>query len=240
MAQTDLRALHAQLTERQALHRGAVPQRAHADASFAPKAEYLFVADAEIADLDIDRRTMECTKPAFGLKLYATLATLGEAAIGRYLEQVVDRVADFADLLTATADFELACRPEANIVCFRHAPEGADDLDLVQERARARVVSSERFYLTRTTLAGRLATLHGAEPGDDPRRPASPARRPARLGLPTPRRARCRWLAASVLCSRRAKAVLGELSHSHRRARPSAHGRATARRLDGPDHASHH
>jgi L-2,4-diaminobutyrate decarboxylase len=130
---------------------------AHADASFAPKAEYLFIAeDAELADLDLGRRTLECTKPAFGLKVYATLATLGEAAIARYLDQVVDVVADFADLLAAAADFELAHRPEANIVCFRHAPEGADDLDLVQERARARVVHSERFYLTRTTLDGRV------------------------------------------------------------------------------------
>jgi L-2,4-diaminobutyrate decarboxylase len=135
---------------------------AHADASFAPKAEYLFVADdAEIADLDLGRRTLECTKPAFALKVYATLATLGEAFLAGYLERTVDLVAEFADLIAAAPDLELAHRPDANILCFRlragpggPAEDGAD-LDALQEQARARLVRSERFYLTRTTLAGR-------------------------------------------------------------------------------------
>jgi L-2,4-diaminobutyrate decarboxylase len=138
---------------------------AHVNASFAPAAEYLFVADdAEVADLDLGRRTLECTKPAFGLKLYATLATVGEAAVVRYLEGLVDVVGSFADALEAAEDFELAHRPDANIVCFRHVPDGVDDLDRHQARARRELVASGRFYVTRTSLGGstwlRCTVLH--------------------------------------------------------------------------------
>ncbi|MGA0058083.1 MAG: pyridoxal phosphate-dependent decarboxylase family protein [Planctomycetota bacterium] len=147
---------------------------AHVNASFAPAAEYLFVADdADVADLDLGRRTLECTKPAFGLKLYMTLATLGEASIARYLEHVVDVVAGFADAVDAASDFELAHRPDANIVCFRHVPAGAVDLDLDQHQAvvRRAVVASGRFYVTRTTLAGqtwlRCTVLHPETQLDD-------------------------------------------------------------------------
>lgn len=145
---------------------------AHADASFAPKAEYLFVSDDEqVADLDLGRRTLECTKPAFGLKLYVTLATHGEAALAHYLEGLVDVVEELADAIERAPDFELAHRPDANIVCFRHVPAGADDLDAVQERARARVVATSRFYVTRTTLDGRTwlrcTVMHPGTTTDD-------------------------------------------------------------------------
>lgn len=138
---------------------------AHVNASFAPAAEYLFVADdAEVADLDLGRRTLECTKPAFGLKLYATLATVGESAIARYLEQVVDVVAHFADAIDAAPDFELAHRPDANILCFRHVPPGCADLDRHQAEVRRALVTSGRFYVTRTSLRGsawlRCTVLH--------------------------------------------------------------------------------
>ncbi|MDA0372594.1 MAG: pyridoxal-dependent decarboxylase [Planctomycetota bacterium] len=147
-------------------------QGAHVNASFAPAAEYLFVADdADVADLDLGRRTLECTKPAFGLKLYATLASVGEAGIARYLERMVDVVAEFADAVDAAPDFELAHRPDANIVCFRHVPEGSADLDQHQARVRRDVVASGRFYITRTSLRGetwlRCTVLHPETgPGD--------------------------------------------------------------------------
>jgi L-2,4-diaminobutyrate decarboxylase len=138
---------------------------AHVNASFAPAAEYLFVADdAEVADLDLGRRTLECTKPAFGLKLYVTLATLGEDKIARYLEHVVDMVAGFAAAVDAAPDFELAHRPDANILCFRHVPAGIADLDQHQADVRRALVASGRFYITRTSLGGqtwlRCTVLH--------------------------------------------------------------------------------
>jgi L-2,4-diaminobutyrate decarboxylase len=115
----------------------------HASASFAPRAEYLFHAeDRDAAELEPGRRTLECTKPALGLKLYVMLAVLGEAWLAEYLERTVDLVAQFAAELRSSTDFELAHTPDANIVCFRHVPALASDLDAVQEFLRAHASSA--------------------------------------------------------------------------------------------------
>ncbi|MBK8980049.1 MAG: aminotransferase class I/II-fold pyridoxal phosphate-dependent enzyme [Planctomycetes bacterium] len=133
----------------------------HADASFAPEVEYLFARCATPAatdpgepDLDLGRRTLECTKPALGLELYALLASRGEGALGRYLEERVDVVRAFADRVRTSADFELATDPDANIVCFRHLQPGlvGAALDAHQDRLRLALLHRARFYATRTRL----------------------------------------------------------------------------------------
>ncbi len=124
----------------------------HAAASVAPRAEYLF--DNPDDDLDLGRRTLECTKPSLGLELYVTLATHGEAALAEYLDAMVARAAQFAERLRDTDDFELLTWPDANIVCFRHTPGGVqgEALDDLQRTLRERVVAGGRYYLTRTYL----------------------------------------------------------------------------------------
>ena len=150
--------------------------RRHADASFAPRAEYLFADDDdENASLDLGRRTLECTKPAMGLRVLAVLATLGEDGLARYLERTVDVVAAFATAIDAHPDFELLHAPDANIVCFRHrpawGPAPGPELDAWQERFRRRVVDGGRHYITRTRLGGstwlRCTVLHPETTVDD-------------------------------------------------------------------------
>ena len=132
-------------------------------ASFSQDAAYLLGHSGAEEWFNLSHRTVECTKNAMSLKLYATLRCAGPALLAAYVERAYDLARRFAALLEEAGDFELAVPPESNIVCFRHRPAGlaaaADDdprLDELQERARRRIIESGGFYLVQARLRGRL------------------------------------------------------------------------------------
>jgi L-2,4-diaminobutyrate decarboxylase len=135
-------------------------QGKHSYESFAQKASYLFGDASAQQDnwYDLGLRTLECTKNMMGFILYASLATHGEEFFARYTAGMVELTRKFAQVISASDDFELAVEPEANIICFRYlgSGKGTDDPDLLQERIRSRIVGSGRFYLVQTRLRGRL------------------------------------------------------------------------------------
>lgn len=112
------------------------------------KAAYLL--DAAAAATDSAVRTLECTKGMLVLGLYTALAVHGEAAIARYLDEIVDLAREFAGMLAGTPGITLALEPECNIVCFRR---GEDDDE--QERIRAAILREGRFYVVKTRLRGK-------------------------------------------------------------------------------------
>ena len=121
--------------------------------AFSQSAAYLFDGDdAERRWFDVGMRTVECTKRMASLELYGALAIAGEAALGAYVERTFDLARGLADAIASAPDFELATPPDANIVCFRHVPEGAADLDAHQARVREAIVRSGELYLVMTTL----------------------------------------------------------------------------------------
>ncbi len=109
-----------------------------------PDAAYLFDANAK---LDAGKRTLECTKRMMVMNPYVALAVHGEAAIGAYLDRMVDMARAFAARLSSTPGFEVPVAPECNIVCFRY---GEGDMDAV----RRRLLESGEFYVVRTQLRG--------------------------------------------------------------------------------------
>jgi L-2,4-diaminobutyrate decarboxylase len=127
----------------------AVLFRREADAyrAFAQHASYLFDTDNW---WDLGRRTLECTKRAMAVEVWATLRALGEG----WFADVVDRqhalAAELAAKVDAAPDFELALAPESNIVCYRQT--GAADLDAHNQALRQRVVEDGRFYIVGTRL----------------------------------------------------------------------------------------
>jgi L-2,4-diaminobutyrate decarboxylase len=123
--------------------------------SFSQKASYLFAGESEDEWYNYAHRTMECTKTMMGLKLYLPLMIHGAGFFRDYVERMYDLARAFASLVDASEDFELAARPEANIVCFRYLSDGSDDLDELQKRTRARILEREDFYLVQTDLGGR-------------------------------------------------------------------------------------
>jgi L-2,4-diaminobutyrate decarboxylase len=70
-----------------------------------------------------------------------------------------DLAREFAALLKAQPDFELATEPASNILCFRHVPEAlrglenaAEKLDAHQVELRKKVVASGKYFLVQTVL----------------------------------------------------------------------------------------
>jgi L-2,4-diaminobutyrate decarboxylase len=116
---------------------------------------------------DLGQRTLECTKRAMAVELWAALRTHGEAWFGQVIDRQIELAQALAARVTAAADFELALPPEANIVCFRprkggdgrgsppagSAAEGqCGSIDM--RDLRRRVIEDGRFYITGAELSG--------------------------------------------------------------------------------------
>ncbi len=102
---------------------------------------------------DLIHRTVECTKAPLGLKLFLTLATVGEDGMAAHWEHLCDRTHAFWKLISARDGFTCPYEPQSNILCFR--VEGGQDLDALQTKLRARVLAEGDFYLTSATVNGR-------------------------------------------------------------------------------------
>jgi L-2,4-diaminobutyrate decarboxylase len=128
----------------------------HSYEAFAQQASYLFEGDDPRKEpFNLASRTLECTKRWMVLPLYEALTRHGVDFFARYVEARVAQAARFADALTASADFELAVRPESNIVCFRYLGRPArapHELDALQLGLRREIVRSGAFYLVQTRL----------------------------------------------------------------------------------------
>jgi len=101
---------------------------------------------------DSGLRTLECTKRMMALELYASLSEHGTDRFADHVTMTFDLARWFAGLLRDAPDFEVAAEPEANIVCFRHVPDGVRDLDELQLLIRERIVQSGDFYFVKARL----------------------------------------------------------------------------------------
>lgn len=136
------------------------------DAAFTGSAPYLSL------DEDCDypnqmRRTIECTKPAIGLKLYLTLALLGEGEVASIIENLYQKALGFYDIINTRDEFECLCKPESNILCFRIAGKCRDE----QKAIRNRLIQKDGFYITETEVNGdhyfRLTVMNEATSSSD-------------------------------------------------------------------------
>ena len=128
----------------------------YAAQNFAQKAEYLWSeANPEDDWHDLARRTFECTKSMVALKVFTILAMHGEAIFDENVTTLYRSAIAFADLIEADPEFELATRPQSNIVCFRYAPrETGLDLDELNRSVRARLIADGEFYIVQTVING--------------------------------------------------------------------------------------
>jgi L-2,4-diaminobutyrate decarboxylase len=122
--------------------------------AFAQHASYLLGPSSREEWYNHCHRTLECTKNGMAIKLYGALRTLGPELFDAYVTRCFDQARVLARLVDEAPDFELAVPPQANIVCFRHAPAGcpAGELDALQETVRRRILESGRYYLVQTVL----------------------------------------------------------------------------------------
>lgn len=119
------------------------------DGAFQQEASYLLHEKSQ-PGFDFLLRTVECTKAALGLRLFAVVAALGEHGLADYVDRQYALASEAYTHLRKSPDFECTLEPEANILCFR-AP-GDDDEQL---RLRDRLIADGDFYLTTTLFQGR-------------------------------------------------------------------------------------
>lgn len=116
-------------------------------------ADYLNADDDTEAGLpDLLARSLRTTRRPDILKIAVTLRTLGRKGIGRLVDQVCERAAEFADLVDKSPRFELYDRPTISTVVFR--PRTAPD-DTVAA-VRRRLITDGRAVIGRARLDGRL------------------------------------------------------------------------------------
>ena len=118
------------------------------DGAFAQEASYLFY-EKEQPGYDFLHRTIECTKPVLGLKLFMVLAAMGEAGLAGYIERQFDLAAQAYNYLQGLPDFCCPVEPQSNILCFQ--AKGAADAPLA---LRDRLLARGKYYVSSAVLNG--------------------------------------------------------------------------------------
>jgi L-2,4-diaminobutyrate decarboxylase len=118
------------------------------DEAFTQEASYLFY-EKEQPGYDFLHRTIECTKPVLGLKLFMVLAALGEAGLGNYIERQFDLTAEAYEYLQGLPDFSCPVAPQSNILCFQADRAAGQPLVL-----RDRLLERGNYYVSTAVLNG--------------------------------------------------------------------------------------
>jgi L-2,4-diaminobutyrate decarboxylase len=116
------------------------------DQAFTQDASYLFHAKDQ-PGYDFIHRTIECTKPAIGLRFFMVLAALGEAGLAEYIEQQHDLTLEAYHYLQSLDDFHCPVKPQSNILCFQ-----VKDMDDGHLALRDKLLARGNFYISSTTL----------------------------------------------------------------------------------------
>ena len=126
--------------------------------TFAQKASYLFQKSQTNVWYNSAIRTIECTKSALGIIAYTALKYYGKNYYKEYIDSRYDLAATFAMMIKSVRQFELAVEPESNIVCFRFAPEGHNNLTLnkINSSIRDKIIKEGSFYIVQTELDGKI------------------------------------------------------------------------------------
>ena len=126
--------------------------------TFAQKASYLFQKSQNNVWYNSAIRTIECTKSALGIIAYTAMKYYGDSYYKEYIDSRYSLASEFAAIVRAEQDIELAVEPESNIVCFRYAPEGYNELTLNQINSNIRdtIIKEGSYYIVQAELGGKI------------------------------------------------------------------------------------
>ena len=133
--------------------------RKHSDSflPFSQEAEYLWEHANDQDWWDTGKRTFECTKRMLSTRLAAVKAAHGWGIWGELVDRLWDLGSALAHLVAGRDGWELASRPQANIVCFRPAPHGDMDTNSwndVVRSLRKRHLAEGSGYVVQTEIDG--------------------------------------------------------------------------------------
>ncbi|MBL4802809.1 MAG: aminotransferase class I/II-fold pyridoxal phosphate-dependent enzyme [Emcibacter sp.] len=126
-----------------------VREHHHLDQAFSQEASYLFHKKDQ-PGFDFMPRTVECTKAGLGLRLFMTIAAMGENGLEDHVDYIVDMAKAAANYITAQDGFEIAIMPETNILCFRTADDDDQQLEI-----RRRLLEQGNFFISTTLYRNR-------------------------------------------------------------------------------------
>lgn len=101
-------------------------------------------------------RTLEYSRPLRSLKLWLAFRTHGAVAYRGWIEKTLELARELADSVRAAAELELLCEPTLSTVCFRHAPDGVEDIDAHNTALAAAVQADGRVYLASALVDGQV------------------------------------------------------------------------------------
>ncbi|MCC3860345.1 pyridoxal phosphate-dependent decarboxylase family protein [Pseudemcibacter aquimaris] len=121
-----------------------VKKAIHLDGAFSQEASYL-VHDKEQPGVDQMMRAVECTKSGLGLKMFMTIAAMGENGIYDYIESRTDLAIEASEYINSLDDFECPVTPETSILCFRIGNDNQRQLDIRKE-----LLKTGEYYISTT------------------------------------------------------------------------------------------
>lgn len=123
----------------------------HSYQTFSQQAKYLW--DKEDAEwYNLGKRTFECTKDMMALKIFMSFQQYGPKLFEEIVDELFAKGRLLGKLITERSQFELAVKPQANIVCFRHLPRHGKDINEHNRRIREKIIENGEFFLVQTEL----------------------------------------------------------------------------------------
>ena len=135
--------------------------------------EYLKDVQPGEEEVNFADRGEQLTRYSRALKIWMSVSYFGTDAIRNEIDNAFRRARLLESLVQQSPHFETLCPAQFGIFCFRAKPAGVAnaDLDALNERVNARVVSEGRFLISSTKLRGkfslRMCTLGFRTTDDD-------------------------------------------------------------------------
>lgn len=138
-------------------------EKAHSLGAFRQTASYVFDEEPDpYTELDSGDKNFECTKRPMIMPLWTMWAVYGRALFAKKIDYLCALTQEAHRILEGEPDFHTLHSPEANILCFRHHPEGVDldeeELHRLQIDIRDRIKHQGSFFISKVNI-GPVAAL---------------------------------------------------------------------------------
>jgi aromatic-L-amino-acid decarboxylase len=100
-------------------------------------------------------RTFEYSRPLRSLRLWMAFRIHGADQYRRWIEGTIEHARELTQLVRDSPAFELMHEPMLSTVCFRHVPDGVDDLDAHNDRLGRAMQTDGRVFLAPAVIDGR-------------------------------------------------------------------------------------
>lgn len=118
--------------------------------TFSQKADYLWEDQHTDEWYNSGKQTFECTKPMSVLHTYTIMRTYGDQLYSQNVDTLYGLAEEFSVMINQHENFELACEPQSNIVCFRL--KCGKESDLINRMVSQEMLEEGRFYIVSTVI----------------------------------------------------------------------------------------